>query len=138
MTNAHHSRWHDFRRSRPGRRFQDAHARHLENELRVQGLRRWLLIGLGFLLTVGGVVLLAFPGPGLLVALIGVSLIAREFLSVACLLDRAELALRPASLRARRWWRRTVRPRPWILWLITAATVVGMAVALVIGWRLLR
>ncbi len=136
MIKAHHSHWHEFLRSRPGRRFQDAHARHLESERRAHGLRRWLLVGLGVFLTLAGVVLLAMPGPGLLVALVGVGLIAREFLVVARLLDRADLALRPACLLGRRWWRRTRRFHPWVIW--GAATVFALAVALIGGWLVLR
>ncbi|GEP46312.1 PGPGW domain-containing protein [Brevifollis gellanilyticus] len=111
MLKTHHHHWHEFLLSRPGRRFQDAHARHLADEQRAHGLQRWLLVGLGMLLTLAGIVLLAFPGPGLLVAFCGMGLIAREFLAVARLMDRAELLLRPAFLRVRRWWRGRRRGR---------------------------
>lgn len=111
MIKAHHqSHWQEFLRSRPGRRFQEAHARHQEGGGRPQGVWRWLLVGLGGVLMVAGVVLLAFPGPGLLVALVGVGLIAREFLGVAKAMDKVELWVRPFFMRARRWWRRKVKP----------------------------
>ena len=62
MLKAQPSPWHEFMRGRPGRRFQDAHARHLESGGSASGWRRWLLVGLGIVLTVAGLVLLAFPG----------------------------------------------------------------------------
>lgn len=137
MLKAQPSPWHEFMRGRPGRRFQDAHARHLESGGSASGWRRWLLVGLGIFLTVAGVVLLAFPGPGLLVALVGMGLIAREFLGVARLLDRVELLLHPAYLRLRhRWrhWRRgRARARHWLIG--AAALTVVIAVAAILGWR---
>jgi hypothetical protein len=138
MLKAHHSHWHEFMRSRPGRRFQDAHARHLESGGSARGLRRWLLVGLGVLLCVAGVVLLAFPGPGLLVALVGVGLIAREFLVVARLLDRVELLLRPPLRRMRHWWRRHGRTRPWLIGGAAITLGIAVVVTLVVGWRAFR
>ena len=70
-------------------------------------MRRVLWIGAGLLTMAAGVVFLAIPGPGTVVLLLGVVLIARESMFVARLLDRAELLLRPGFLRVRRWWQRS-------------------------------
>ncbi len=103
--------WRDFKASKPGRRFQDMHERHGQAGRRAAGMRRYVLIGLGVVLSVVGVLLLPVPGPGSVVILVGVIVIARESLIVARLLDRVELVLRPAFLRVRRWWRRRRRKR---------------------------
>ncbi len=52
-----------------------------------------------------GLVLMAMPGPGLLVALLGLTLLGSTSLTVARALDRAELWLGPAWKRLQHWWR---------------------------------
>jgi hypothetical protein len=103
--------WREFKASKPGERFQDMHERHGRAGHRAAGVRRYLLIGLGVVLSLAGVLLLPVPGPGSLVIFVGVLMIARESLIVARMLDRLELMLRPAFLRVRRHWRR-LRRRP--------------------------
>ncbi|WP_218033116.1 PGPGW domain-containing protein [Brevifollis gellanilyticus] len=105
MPKIDHRGWREFLRGKPGRRFQDAHIRHMERGQHAQGLQRWLLVGLEALLMLAGLVMLVLPGPGLLVALAGLGLLAREFLGLARVLDRGELALHSAFLRVRHWWR---------------------------------
>lgn len=91
-----------LRRGRPGYRFQEWHRAHRH---RVDGWGRILTIFLGLLLVLMGLVLMAMPGPGLLVALLGLTLLGSTSLTVARALDRAELWLGPAWKRLQHWWR---------------------------------
>ena len=82
-----------------GTRFQ---ARYVRLQQRPRLARTVLAGGLGLLLLALGLILLVLPGPGLLVAAIGLALIAGESLTLARVLDRIDLSL--TRLRAR--WRR--------------------------------
>lgn len=84
MTNiARH--WRAFRSDPPGRRF----ANHFSRMRRGSWVGAIARVGLGLALVVAGIVLLVVPGPGLLVMLFGVGLIAGESQRFAGLLDRA-------------------------------------------------
>ena len=99
MTNiARH--WRAFRSDPPGRRF----ANHFSRMRRGSWVGAIARVGLGLALVVAGIVLLVVPGPGLLVMLFGVGLIAGESQRFAGLLDRAEPQVRQRARRARRWW----------------------------------
>jgi hypothetical protein len=82
-----------------GTRFRAYHARLAQ---RPSLMRTLLAIGSGMILLALGLVLLVLPGPGLLVAAIGATLIAGESLTVARLLDRLDLC----ATRVWRRWRR--------------------------------
>lgn len=82
-----------------GTRFRAYHARLQQ---RPNLMRTLLAIGCGLILLALGLVLLVLPGPGLLVAAIGATLIAGESLTVARLLDRVDLGV----TRVWRRWRR--------------------------------
>lgn len=91
-----------LRRGRPGHRFQEWHR---SSRPRVNGWGRVLVALAGLLLVFVGLLLMAMPGPGLLVALVGLTLLGSTSLTVARALDRAERWLRPAWRRLRQWWR---------------------------------
>jgi hypothetical protein len=93
--------WRHFRASRPGRRFQDRYYFRVRQK-RYGLAAKWLRIGLGALIALAGVVMLAVPGPGTIALLVGCGLIAEESYVVARLLDRLELA----GWRAVRWARK--------------------------------
>ncbi len=83
---------------------------------------RVLVLLLGLLLVVGGLLLVPLPGPGWLIVLLGLAVLASEFEPAARLLDHARA-------RLHRWeeWVRT-QPR-WVQWGIalgTAACVAGV------------
>jgi uncharacterized protein (TIGR02611 family) len=54
----------------------------------VEQVRRVFLVIAGFTLLLGGVVMLVTPGPGMLVILLGLGLLAAEFLWARRLMDR--------------------------------------------------
>lgn len=97
--------WHELKDSRPGHRFQERYHRR-KKELRGSfHWGRWLNIVGGVLVVLVGIFLLAVPGPGMLVAVVGLSLLGSEFLALARFLDWAEVRLRRIFQWARRWWK---------------------------------
>ena len=94
--------WHEFTRSRPGRRFQDRYKRR-----RSEGHS---LVAKAFSLTAGvalfllGLVLLPAPGPGFLVVFIGAGMIAEESFVAAKALDWTEVRLRRIAARLTKRW----------------------------------
>lgn len=115
--------WHCFRDDRPGRRFANHHERAHRSPSKA---RRAARIAVGAALLAGGVVLLFIPGPGLLVMLFGVALVAGESKRLASLLDRAEL-------RTRRWWKHASKPAR--VGVVGAAALVAAAVLAFMAWR---
>ena len=88
----------------PGERFLAAY-----DEQRRRRRARWIgpvFWVLGLLLCLIGLVLMPAPGPGMLIVLLGLSLIARESRRLALALDAAELRLHALLQRLRRAWRR--------------------------------
>jgi hypothetical protein len=84
--------WQSFRRSRPGRRFQDHYDRKRESQGGV--LWRCVVVLLGILLCAAGLFFMVVPGPGIPILLVGAVLIAQQSQITARLLDRAEIFLR--------------------------------------------
>jgi hypothetical protein len=112
------SQWKAFKHDEPGQRFEHQHERMKQNG-------RALLVGtatLGAILVASGVVLLFIPGPGLLVSVFGLALLAGVSGTLARLLDRAEPVVRRWARRAKHRWSRASMP--------AKAAIVGVAVAL--------
>ncbi|HEY4179145.1 MAG TPA: PGPGW domain-containing protein [Kofleriaceae bacterium] len=93
--------WREFKNDQPGKRFENQHDRMAKES-------RGLLVAqtvIGALLLVGGIILLFIPGPGLLLMVFGLALIAGISRSLARLLDRAEPPVHRAAHRAKLWWK---------------------------------
>ena len=84
--------WHQFKRSRPGRRFQDSYDR--KRDSRGGALWRCGVVVLGALLCLVGLFFMAVPGPGIPILALGAVLIAQQSQVTARLLDRAEVSVR--------------------------------------------
>jgi hypothetical protein len=97
--------WQRFRRRKPGQRFEERY--HLKQKSARSVFRKVLIMSAGGLTIAVGIVLLAFPGPGTVLLLIGAALIAEESLVTARALDWLELRLRGLYTRTVRAWRRT-------------------------------
>jgi hypothetical protein len=75
--------------------------------------QRWVVILAGFALLLGGVALLVLPGPGLLVIIAGLVLLAREFVWAERALDEAKRRAASGAQRVRRFsLRRRAEPAP--------------------------
>jgi len=90
-----------FAHDKPGQRFIRHHRRLRQHR---SPLRTFLRIAAGTVLTAVGVLLWFLPGPGWLFVFFGVALFTAESRTLACFLDRAEVAAREQAQRVRRWW----------------------------------
>lgn len=75
-------------------------------------VRRVVVGVVGGVLIVTGIILLAFPGPGMVVALFGVGVLSTEFPWFARLRRRIEALARRLFDGARAWWQRRGRSGP--------------------------
>ena len=82
----------EITQSLPGRRFQDRYRRMREHK--GSAWKRCALFIAGILLTAVGIFFLVVPGPGIPILVVGLALLAQESVTLARLLDRAELKLR--------------------------------------------
>ena len=99
--------WLHFKQSKPGHRFQDHYHRHQQGYI---GRSRSYLRGFfsilgGLLVVVGGLIAVPGPGPGWLIILLGLGMVAGESLFFARLLYRAEVILRGLARRVAGLWR---------------------------------
>ncbi len=92
--------WKAFKHDAPGTRFVKQHDRLQQ---RGTAAKCGLAIA-GTVLLLGGIALLFVPGPGLLVIVFGLALLAGLSQRLARTLDRAEPPLRQRAKQARRGW----------------------------------
>jgi hypothetical protein len=97
-------RWREFRRGRPGHRFQERHERNREARSARSPLARFFKPFAAVVLLAAGIVFFLIPGPGLPLLLIGAALLADVSLRVARAMDWLELRIRALLSRLRRWW----------------------------------
>lgn len=96
--------WEEFKHARPGRRFEERYWRRKNEEGGKLSFRKLAHIVLGLAAMFTGLVLLAAPGPGVLVVVLGLGLLGSEFLFVARFLDWAEPKLRHLFARLKTRW----------------------------------
>ena len=122
--------WRRFKQSEPGRRFQDHHHYYQRGYGRKSYLRVLLRIFWGLLVVVGGIIAVPGPGPGWLIILLGLGVIAGESLFFARSIDRVEVSLR--------WLVRLVvgvwTTSPTLVKILIALTVLAFAAAA--GYRI--
>jgi hypothetical protein len=92
MLDALRRQWRHFKKSRPGRRFQDSYDR--KRESRGGMLWRCALMVFGAALCLIGLFFMAVPGPGIPILAVGAVLLAQQSQAAARLLDRAEIRVR--------------------------------------------
>ncbi len=114
--------WRMFKSDRPGHRFRAQRAR-MQN-----GSRKLLVaqVSLGIVLLLGGAALLVLPGPGLLLIVFGLALVAGVSDRLAVVLDRMEPRIRKAGAAAKAWWERQATLVRALL-IAVAAGVLGVA-----------
>jgi hypothetical protein len=88
----------EFKDAAPGKRFQRLHECRTQ---RCESCRPAMIAG-GAFLCATGVVLLVLPGPGILLIVIGLALIAQESMIVARALDHVEVLGRKSWHKIRR------------------------------------
>jgi len=120
--------WKLFKDDRPGERFCN-HRRRMQHKPRGHSL---IALALGILLVAGGVVLLFMPGPGSVLIVFGMALIASHSKKLSALMDRTEPRLRHLAHRTVRWWKALPRGVK-LLFIVAAASLV--AAALLFMWK---
>ncbi len=116
--------WQAFKRSQPGYRFQERYNRRQQTTSGPFDPKNPLYLAMGVLIVVVGVVLAPIPGPGGIIAFVGLAFIGAEFLPIARLLDWGELRLRDIVRWATDVWRGLPVGMQVILGLV-AAIIVG-------------
>lgn len=91
--------WQLFRQAPAGERFQRRYARQAHNRSSFAWKVVWIALGLVFFVI--GIIMLAAPGPGLLVLFVACSMVAGESRWAARTLDRLELKARAFAARVR-------------------------------------
>lgn len=94
------SEWRHLKNDPPGQRFQNHHDR-MRHGSKTLAVARGLL---GLLLLATGVVLCFVPGPGLLVIVFGLALLAGMWTPLARAMDRLEPRVRRWGRVAKHWW----------------------------------
>jgi uncharacterized protein (TIGR02611 family) len=122
--------WRCFKESKPGHRFQDHHRRQQQGSDGRSYLRIFFGIIGGFLVVVGGVVAVPGPGPGWLIILLGLAMLAGESLVLARLLDRLEVRMRGLTRRVAGTWRTS----PALVKVSIVVAILACATAIGIGF----
>lgn len=115
--------WCDFRRGRPGHRFQERFERNQQSRATRSRFTRYLKPILGIVLLAAGVVFCVIPGPGLPFVLIGAGLLADVSRPVARAMDWLEVRIRNVIAWGCRWWNHASRTAK------NVAIVLGVFVA---------
>lgn len=98
--------WRDFKRGKPGRRFQDRYERARQGE-RKHGIGVRIALYAGALVCLAiGVVLTVFPGPAVPFFFVAGGLLATESRVLARFMDACEVRGRKVAAWGRRHWRR--------------------------------
>lgn len=99
-------RWRLFREFEPGHRFQIRYHNHRKRRERNETPRYGRLLNLvgGSALVVGGFAFLLTPGPSYIIVVIGLWMLAGQFLPLARLFDRVEVRLRELGRWVKGWW----------------------------------
>lgn len=123
--------WEQFRHYPTGERFERYYRSRHESQRGM--LKKSLLITLGILIMVAGLFFLAVPGPGIVIFLIGATLVARESLYVSRIFDRLE----PRAWKAARWCKRNWQSLSLTskILLLAIAAILGL-LALYIAYRI--
>ena len=91
-------------------------------------MRRWLYLGAGTIIILGGIFFLPAPGPGWLIIFLGGALLAQESMVAARALDWTELRLRAVASWALGIWKRASMPVRALL------VVIALAIVGAVGW----
>ncbi len=98
--------WRKLIEAPPGERFEQQYWRRQQSRNRTF-LKKALFIGGGIIVTIAGILELPLPGPGTVIIIAGLGIIAQESLWLSKLLDKAELLVRQLMDRGQKWWKGT-------------------------------
>ena len=116
--------WKLFKDDHPGERFRH-HRERMQHKPRGHSI---LMLAVGIVLVAGGIVLLFIPGPGSVLIVFGLGLIASHSTRLSDLMDRGEPALRRFGHRVVHRWKGM--PGAAKLSVITSIALLGFALCL--------
>ena len=126
MTNWFKQSWREFKKGRPGRRFQERYERRQKDRDKRSLLGRYMKPVAGLVLMAVGIVFCIIPGPGIPLVLVGAGLLAEEFRFAARALDWLEVQIRKLIRWVLHWWKHAPRVEKYAV-LIVAAAALGAA-----------
>jgi hypothetical protein len=97
--------WREFKRGKPGQRFQDRYEKQRRSRHAKSGWRPFLHIALAIALFLVGVILLFIPGPAFLFLGISAGMMADHSRGMARALDWLEVKSRSVIRAAGNWWK---------------------------------
>lgn len=115
--------WTELRASPAGRRFRNWYRRR--RGVAPGSWKHALAVPVGLCLVAAGIVLMLIPGPGVLVAALGLTVLASTSAKAARTFDWCELQIRAATLRMAAYWRHSS------VWL--RAAVIALAAGAAVG-----
>jgi hypothetical protein len=122
-------RWLHFKEIEPGHRFQTRYSNHRQRRLQGEISRygRVFNFGGGIALIVAGFAFLPTPGPSYIIIVIGLWMLAGEWLPLARLFDRTEVRLRGLGRWIKAGWTRSsVAVRTLVVLILLAAFEYGV------------
>ena len=122
-------RWLHFKEIEPGHRFQTRYSNHRQRRLQGEISRygRVFNFGGGIALIVAGFAFLPTPGPSYIIIVIGLWMLAGEWLPLARLFDRTEVRLRGLGRWIKAGWTRSsVAVRTLVVLILLAAFGYGV------------
>ena len=119
--------WRQLKESDPGQRFQDRYTRRQETSHGQWDKRSVINIVLGIAIALVGLLLIPAPGPGFIVAFLGLGLLGSEFAPIARALDWAEVKARAVADWAKEVWERAPLVVKALLVLVAAACAAALA-----------
>jgi len=118
--------WQAFKRSQPGYRFQERYNRRQQTTSGPFDPKNLAYLAGGIVIIIVGVVLAPIPGPGGVLAFVGLALIGSEFLPIARALDWGELRLRGLVRWGTEVWRGLPLGMQVVIGLLAVITVVTL------------
>jgi hypothetical protein len=122
-------RWRVFRAIEPGHRFQTRYHNHRQRRERGETSSYGRVLNLvgGPALIVAGFAFLPTPGPSYIIIVIGLWMLAGEFLPLARFFDRAEVGIRRVGRRIKDLWVGSSAATKALLILVPLACIVALA-----------
>ena len=121
--------WRVFREIEPGHRFQTRYNNHRQRRERGEAWRYGRILNLvgGPGLIAAGFAFLPTPGPSYILIVIGLWMLAGEFLPLARFFDRTEVRLRELGRWVKRSWAEASPLRRALIFLAIAACIAALA-----------
>jgi hypothetical protein len=120
--------WLLFRQFEPGHRFQTRYSNHRKRRERGEASRYGRILNLvgGPALIAAGFAFLPTPGPSYIIIVIGLWMLAGEFLPLARLFDRAEVRLRDLARQVKAIWTGSPNAARTLIVLAIAACIAAL------------